>query len=88
MSDPLKNISPLDGRYSKSIESLSDYFSESALIKYRTMVEIEYLISLSDQKEVKELGPMSETDKQKLRKIYKSFSLEDCLLYTSPSPRD
>ena len=41
------------------------------------MVEIEYLISLSDQKEVKELGPMSETDKQKLRKIYKSFSLED-----------
>ena len=77
MSDPLKNISPLDGRYSKSIENLSDYFSESALIKYRTMVEIEYLISLSDQKEVKELGPMSETDKQKLRKIYKSFSLED-----------
>ena len=41
------------------------------------MVEIEYLISLSDQKEVKELGPMSETDKQKLRKIYKSFSLVD-----------
>ena len=77
MSDPLKNISPLDGRYSKSIESLSDYFSESALIKYRTMVEIEYLISLSEQKEVKELEPMSETDKQKLRKIYKSFSLVD-----------
>ena len=71
MSDPLKNISPLDGRYSKNIESLSDYFSESALIKYRTMVEIEYLISLSDQQEVKELGPMPETDKQKLRKIYK-----------------
>ena len=65
VSDPLKNISPLDGRYSKSIENLSDYFSESALIKYRTMVEIEYLISLSDQKEVKELGPMSKTDKQK-----------------------
>ena len=41
------------------------------------MVEIEYLISLSEQKEVKELEPMSETDKQKLRKIYKSFSLED-----------
>ncbi|MEC7849999.1 MAG: adenylosuccinate lyase [Candidatus Neomarinimicrobiota bacterium] len=77
MSDPLKNISPLDGRYSKSIESLSDYFSESALIKYRTMVEIEYLISLSEQKEVKDLEPMSETDKQKLRKIYKSFSLVD-----------
>ena len=77
MSDPLKNISPLDGRYSKSIESLSNYLSESALIKYRTRVEIEYLISLSDQKEVKEFDTMSETDKKKLRKIYKSFSLED-----------
>ena len=41
------------------------------------MVEIEYLISLSEQKEVKEFEPMSETDKQKLRKIYKSFSLVD-----------
>ena len=41
------------------------------------MVEIEYLISLSEQKEVKELEPMSDTDKQKLRKIYKSFGLED-----------
>ena len=39
------------------------------------MVEIEYLISLSDQKEVKELGPMSETDKQKLRKIYNHLAL-------------
>ena len=41
------------------------------------MVEIEYLISLSEQREVKDLEPMSETDKQKLRKIYKSFSLVD-----------
>jgi len=41
------------------------------------MVEIEYLILLSEQREVKDLEPMSETDKQKLRKIYKSFSLVD-----------
>ena len=43
MSDPLKNISPLDGRYSKSIETLSDYFSESALIKYRMVIVGEWV---------------------------------------------
>ena len=77
MSDPLKNISPLDGRYSKSIETLSDYFSESALIKYRIKVEIEYLIHLSRQKEVKELGPISDKDIKRFQKIYNSFSIED-----------
>ena len=77
MSEPLKAISPLDGRYSKSTENLSDYFSEHALIKYRTKVEIEYLISLSLEKEIKELKPFSEKDKEKLRKIYTSFNLDD-----------
>ena len=77
MSDPLKNISPLDGRYSKSIETLSDYFSESALIKYRIKVEIEYLIHLSRQKEVKELDPISDKDIKRFQKIYNSFSIED-----------
>ena len=77
MSDPLKNISPLDGRYSKSIETLSDYFSESALIKYRIKIEIEYLIHLSRQKEVKELDPISDKDIKRFQKIYNSFSIED-----------
>ena len=77
MSDPLKNISPLDGRYSKSIETLSDYFSESALIKYRIKVEIEYLIHLSRQKEVKELDSISDKDIKRFQKIYNSFSIED-----------
>ena len=76
MSDPLKSISPLDGRYSKSIENLSSYFSEYALIQYRIKIEIEYLIALSMEKGVKELDPISELDKQKLRKIYRSFNLE------------
>ena len=77
MSDPLKNLSPLDGRYSKSIETLSDYFSEAALIKYRIKVEIEYLIHLSRQKEVKELDPISDKDIKRFQKIYNSFSIED-----------
>ncbi len=77
MSEPLKAISPLDGRYSKSTENLSDYFSEHALIRYRTKVEIEYLIALSIEKEIQELKPFSEKDKKKLRKIYTSFNIDD-----------
>ena len=77
MSEPLKAISPLDGRYSKSTENLSDYFSEHALIRYRTKVEIEYLIALSIEKDIQELQPFSEKDKEKLRKIYTSFNIDD-----------
>ena len=77
MSDPLKNISPLDGRYKKDTEKLSDYFSESALIRFRIQVEIEYLIALANQKHINELDPISKTDKSRLRKLYSSFSVED-----------
>lgn len=40
----LSAISPIDGRYSSKTNSLSAYFSEEALIKYRVRVEIEYFI--------------------------------------------
>jgi adenylosuccinate lyase len=42
----LHAISPLDGRYHQQTKSLSEYFSEYALIKYRVIVEIEYLKAL------------------------------------------
>ena len=38
--------SPIDGRYSEKTESLKQYFSEAALIKYRLLVEVEYFIAL------------------------------------------
>ena len=75
--EPLKAISPLDGRYFKSTESLSEYFSEHALIRYRTKVEIEYLISLSLENGIPELEPFSKKDQQKLRRIYNSFNIDD-----------
>ncbi len=43
----IKAISPVDGRYGKETEVLESYFSEMALIKYRIVVEGEYLIALS-----------------------------------------
>ena len=40
-------INPLDGRYFEKTRELAPYFSEEALMKYRVMVEVEYLIALS-----------------------------------------
>jgi adenylosuccinate lyase len=42
----LEAISPIDGRYSKQTESLQNYFSEKALIKYRIKVEVLYFNAL------------------------------------------
>ena len=74
MVNPLTSISPLDGRYSKTVEELTEYFSEPALMYYRIKVEIEYLIALGDEKGIKELPPFSKTEQVKLRNIYKNFN--------------
>ena len=42
----LNALSPLDGRYKNKTSTLQQFFSESALIKYRLHVEIEYFIAL------------------------------------------
>ena len=44
------NVSPIDGRYAKKTRVLSPYFSEFALIKNRTVVEIKWLLFLADKK--------------------------------------
>ena len=41
---PLTAISPIDGRYRNQLQSLDEYFSEFALIKYRVKVEVEYFL--------------------------------------------
>ena len=74
MVNPLTSISPLDGRYSKAVEELTEYFSEPALMYYRIKVEIEYLIALGDEKGIKELPAFSKTEQVKLRNIYKNFN--------------
>ena len=40
---PLTTISPLDGRYSSQLTGLKQYYSEKGLMKYRTIVEVEWL---------------------------------------------
>lgn len=41
-------ISPIDGRYSRTTEPLQAYFSEGALIKYRIIIEVQYLLHLAN----------------------------------------
>ncbi|APQ15865.1 adenylosuccinate lyase [Maribacter hydrothermalis] len=72
----LNAISPIDGRYSSKTNSLSPFFSEEALIKYRVRVEIEYFIALCEIP----LPQLSKFDNSKfdtLRKIYTEFSTAD-----------
>lgn len=73
MYSRLGAISPLDGRYGESVKVLSPYFSEAALMRYRLYIEIEYLIALSNEKEIKELDAFSNNEQAKLRSIYQKF---------------
>lgn len=45
-SSHLTALSPLDGRYSDKTASLSPFFSESALMKYRIIVESQWLLHM------------------------------------------
>src|SRR5439155_83389 len=47
MPSPLAALSPLDGRYAKTLDPLRVYFSEQALIGYRTRIELEWLHALA-----------------------------------------
>ena len=72
---PLSAISPIDGRYNSKTERLQKYFSESALIKYRIKVEVEYFISLCELplSQLKEFPSDKFND---LRNLYKDFSID------------
>ena len=74
----LNAISPIDGRYRSKTKSLSAYFSEEALIKYRVKVEIEYFIALCELP-LPELKDFNTSFFEDLRSIYQHFSSEDAL---------
>jgi adenylosuccinate lyase len=75
---PLTAISPIDGRYNSRTVELQKYFSEFGLIRYRVIVEIEYFISLCENK----VGPLNDFPLEKIvgiRKIGDDFSEDDAL---------
>ena len=74
----LNAVSPIDGRYRSKTKSLSAYFSEEALIKYRVLVEVEYFIAMCEYN-VPQLQGVDKNLFGKLRGIYENFSTEDAL---------
>ena len=75
MFSDLGALSPLDGRYYNSAKELNAYFSEAALMQYRIYVEVEYLLALSKQKEIRKRLRIDDKEQKKLRKLYQSFDL-------------
>ncbi len=72
----LTAISPIDGRYRSKCESLDNYFSEYALIRYRVRVEMEYFIALCELP-LPQLTSVDHGVFEKLRDICRNFSLSD-----------
>ena len=73
---PLQAISPVDGRYRSTTQNLALYFSESALIKYRVYVEIEYFIALCETG-LTGLTAFDKSNYASLRAIFEQFSDSD-----------
>lgn len=62
-------INPLDGRYYEKTRALAPYFSESALMKYRVMMECEYFISLAEFLGGQKYGAENQKGKIGIRKL-------------------
>jgi adenylosuccinate lyase len=73
MSFQLTAVSPIDGRYGKQLESLSAFFSEFALIKYRVHVEVEYFIALAQAK----FFSLTLAQLKQLRQVVVKFNVAD-----------
>lgn len=73
----LSALSPLDGRYASQTEALRNIFSESALMRSRVCVEVEWLIALSEAG-FEELPEISEAGKRFLRSLVDAFTEKSC----------
>lgn len=74
--NPLNAVSPVDGRYRSQSEEYSAFFSESALMKYRLTVEVEYFIALSELP-LPQLVSVNKSVFSAMRDICKNFSEVD-----------
>ena len=73
----LTAISPVDGRYFDKTNALSEIFSEFGLIKYRVLIEVKWLQTMSENPDIPEVPKFSQQASDFLGDIAKNFSLED-----------
>lgn len=71
----LTAISPVDGRYGARLSPLKAIFSEYGLIKYRTAVEVAWLIALSEEAGIAEVPPLSNDAKAHLERLVSGFDI-------------
>jgi len=77
MPSPLSALSPLDGRYAKTLDPLRTYFSEHALIHYRVRVELAWLQMLAAEPRIRELKPLTRATRAALRRLIADFTERD-----------
>jgi adenylosuccinate lyase len=75
----LTALSPLDGRYHGKVDALRGYFSEFGLIRFRVLIEIEWLKALSAQSDITEIPPFSAATITQLDKLNADFNEDDAL---------
>jgi adenylosuccinate lyase len=75
----LTALSPLDGRYHGKVDALRNYFSEFGLIRFRVLIEIEWLKALSAQADIAEIAPFSAATVAQLDALYTNFDEHDAL---------
>jgi adenylosuccinate lyase len=73
----LTALSPLDGRYHGKVDTLRNYFSEFGLIRFRVLIEIEWLKALSAQADIPEIAPFSAATIAQLDALNSHFSEAD-----------
>ncbi|HAT58083.1 MAG TPA: adenylosuccinate lyase, partial [Gammaproteobacteria bacterium] len=60
VSNQLTAVSPLDGRYASKCDSLSPFFSEYGLLKFRKPVAIRWQQALAVHPQITELASLSD----------------------------
>ena len=73
----LTALSPLDGRYARSVEGLRDHFSEFGLIRNRIRVEIAWLQTLAAHPAITECPQFSAATLAELGAVARDFSPAD-----------
>ena len=67
-------LSPLDGRYSESVQDLQTSMSEFGLIRYRVIIEVSWLQTLCQLPQIA-TTPLDASEQQHLATLLDNFSL-------------
>ncbi|MFP7834460.1 adenylosuccinate lyase [Marisediminicola sp. LYQ134] len=76
MTLPDQPISPLDGRYRSAVSTIGEHLSEAALNRARVLVEVEWLIELTDRS-LFGSSPLESSAKDSLRALVTDFGQTD-----------